>query len=191
MIGSTTRRLRSAVSLAALTCLASAAALADLAPANYAQRPEVRAFIDEMASERGFDAKALRRLFAQVQYQPKVIEAISRPVIAPPKWYEFAPRFLAPERVEAGVAFWRAHEAALARADKEFGVPPEIIDRLFDPFVSSKRDGVGLGLVNTRSVVESHGGRIAIVPNSPKGTIVRIEIPIRPPASLNADRING
>jgi membrane-bound lytic murein transglycosylase B len=127
MIGSTTRRLRSAVSLAALACLASAAALADPAPANYAQRPEVRAFIDEMATERGFDAKALRRLFAQVQYQPKVIEAISRPVIAPPKWYEFAPRFLAPERIEAGVAFWREHEPALARADKEFGVPPEII----------------------------------------------------------------
>ncbi|HTQ01624.1 MAG TPA: lytic murein transglycosylase B [Casimicrobiaceae bacterium] len=127
MIGSTTWRLRSAVSLAALACLASAAAFADPPPANYAQRADVRAFIDEMASERGFDAKALRRLFAQVEYQPKVIEAISRPVIAPPKWYEFAPRFLAPERVEAGVAFWRAHEAALARADQEFGVPPEII----------------------------------------------------------------
>jgi membrane-bound lytic murein transglycosylase B len=127
MIGSTTQRLRSAVSLAALACLASSAAIAGPTPANYAQRPEVRAFIDEMASERGFDAKALRRLFAQVEYQPRVIEAISRPVATPPKWYEFAPRFLAPERVEAGVTFWRAHEAALARADQEFGVPPEII----------------------------------------------------------------
>src|SRR5258706_14832070 len=127
MIGSTTGRLVSAVSLAALACLASAAAFADPAPANYAQRPEVRAFIDELVSERGFDAKTLRRLFAQVEYQSKVIEAISRPVIAPPKWYEFAPRFLSPERVDAGVAFWRAHEAALARADEEFGVPPEVI----------------------------------------------------------------
>jgi membrane-bound lytic murein transglycosylase B len=80
-----------------------------------------------MATERGFNAATLKRLFGQVQYQPKVIEAITRPVVAPPTWYEFAPRFLAPARVEAGVNFWRAHEAALVRAQEEFGVPPEII----------------------------------------------------------------
>jgi membrane-bound lytic murein transglycosylase B len=115
------------LSLAALAWLASPPTPAEGAAANYAQRPEVRSFIDEMVSERGFDAKALRRLFAQVEYQPKVIELISRPVLTPPKWYEFAPRFLAPERVDAGAAFWRAHEPALVRAEKEFGVPPEII----------------------------------------------------------------
>jgi membrane-bound lytic murein transglycosylase B len=118
------RRLGAALAAAALLCAAPAAGLAQ---GNYAQRPEVQAFIAEMASERGFNAKALRRLFAEVQYQPKVIEAISRPVVAPPKWNEFAPRFLAPARVEAGVAFWRAHAASLDRAQVEFGVPPEIV----------------------------------------------------------------
>ena len=97
------------------------------APASYAERPEVRAFIDEMVVEHGFDPRSLRRLFAQVRYQPQVIAAISRPVVSPPKWYEFAPRFLAPERVDAGVAFWRAHDATLARAEQDFGVPPEIV----------------------------------------------------------------
>ena len=120
------RRLR-ILSLAALVWLASPVTRVDAAPANYAQRPEVRAFIDEMVRERGFDAKALRQLFAQVEYQPKVIELISRPVVAPPKWYEFAPRFLAPERVEAGVGFWGAHEKALVQAQEEFGVVPEIV----------------------------------------------------------------
>jgi membrane-bound lytic murein transglycosylase B len=115
------------MSLAGLACLASPIPPADAAPATYAQRPEVRAFIDEMVHERGFDAKALRHLFAQVEYQPKVIELISRPVLTPPKWYEFAPRFLALERVDAGVGFWRSHEQALARAEGEFGVAPEII----------------------------------------------------------------
>ena len=100
---------------------------AESKPANYAQRPEVQDFIAEMASERGFSAKALRRLFAEVQYQPKIIEAISRPVLVPPLWYEFSPRFLAPARVEAGVDFWRAHDAALTRAQDEFGVSPEIV----------------------------------------------------------------
>jgi membrane-bound lytic murein transglycosylase B len=129
MSGSTTRCARRAVWLAGLAWLnlAGAAAPSGTPPTNYAQRPEVRAFVDEMASERAFDAKALRHLFAQVQYQPKVIELITRPVVAPPKWREFAPRFLAPARVEAGVEFWRAHKGALERAHDEFGVPPDII----------------------------------------------------------------
>src|SRR5215472_12870264 len=93
MIVSTMRWLRLPC-LAALAWLASGLMLADAAGANYAQRPEVRAFIDEMARERGFNAKALGRLFSQVEYQAKVIELISRPVVSPPKWYEFAPRFL-------------------------------------------------------------------------------------------------
>jgi len=95
--------------------------------ANYARRPEVQAFIDEMVNERGFSAGELRRLFTQVRYEPKVIEAISRPVLAPPKWFEFSPRFLAPARIEAGLAFWQTYERALRRAQDEFGVPPEII----------------------------------------------------------------
>jgi two-component system sensor histidine kinase HydH len=66
--------------------------------------------------------------------------------------------------------------------DDGVGIPPEIVDRVFDPFVSTKRDGVGLGLVNTKAVVESHGGRIAVEPHSPKGTVVRITLPIRRPA---------
>jgi membrane-bound lytic murein transglycosylase B len=130
MIRPASRTLRIAA-LVMMTLLSdrsgSAALVAGAAPASYARRPDVQAFIDEMARERGFSAKELRRLFSQVRYEPKVIDAISRPVLAPPKWYEFAPRFLAPARVEAGVGFWRAHQDALQRAQKEFGVPPEII----------------------------------------------------------------
>jgi membrane-bound lytic murein transglycosylase B len=96
-------------------------------PGNYADRPEVQAFIAELATDAGFDAHALQRLFAQAQYQPKVITAITQPVLAPPLWYEYAPRFLDPARVEAGVAFWREHAAAIARAEDEFGVPQELI----------------------------------------------------------------
>ena len=116
--------------LAAAVLLAPGGAVRAAEPsaaASYADRPEVRAFIDEMAADYGFDPRSLRRLFAQVRYQPQVIAAISRPVVSPPKWYEFAPRFLAPERVDAGVAFWRDHEAALGRAEQDFGVAPEIV----------------------------------------------------------------
>jgi len=95
--------------------------------AGYAQRPEVRAFIAELAADEGFDARALMRLFSRARYQPKVIAAISRPIVSPPLWHEYAPRFLDPARVEAGVAFWREHAGALTRAEDGLGVPREVI----------------------------------------------------------------
>jgi membrane-bound lytic murein transglycosylase B len=94
---------------------------------SYAARPEVQAFIAELVATEGFDSAALRRIFAQASYQPKVIAAMSRPLIAPPKWYEYAPQFLNSARVEAGVAFWRENAVVLARAQEEFGVPAEVI----------------------------------------------------------------
>ena len=47
--------------------------------------------------------------------------------------------------------------------DDGIGIDPAIRDRVFDPFVSTKRDGVGLGLVNAKAVVESHGGTIELL----------------------------
>jgi signal transduction histidine kinase len=61
--------------------------------------------------------------------------------------------------------------------DDGTGVDPAVADRVFDPFVSTKRDGVGLGLVNTKSVVESHGGTVALEPRTPSGTRARIALP--------------
>jgi membrane-bound lytic murein transglycosylase B len=116
----------------ALLCVvlaaASSAALAGETPAQgYATRSDVQAFIADLVATEGFDAAALRRLFAQVRAQPKVVAAMARPLLAPPKWYEYSPQFLSAARVEAGVAFWRENEAALARAQAEFGVPAEVI----------------------------------------------------------------
>jgi membrane-bound lytic murein transglycosylase B len=121
------RRIAPSVLLVAFVAAGPAASQPTQVGAGYAQRPEVRAFISELVDEEGFEARALRRLFAQARYESKVIAAISRPVVSPPKWYEYAPRFLEAARVEAGVAFWRDHVAALERARSEFGVPPEVI----------------------------------------------------------------
>ncbi len=88
--------------LAAVAGGAGAATAATPAPGNYARRPEVRAFIAELVADEGFSARALQGLFTHARYQPRVIAAISRPVVSPPQWYEYAPRFLTPERVAAG-----------------------------------------------------------------------------------------
>ncbi|MBZ5555636.1 MAG: HAMP domain-containing protein [Acidobacteriia bacterium] len=62
--------------------------------------------------------------------------------------------------------------------DDGIGVDPGILDRVFDPFVSTKRDGVGLGLVNAKAVVESHGGRVELAPRHPRGTRASLWLPI-------------
>jgi signal transduction histidine kinase len=61
--------------------------------------------------------------------------------------------------------------------DDGIGIDPAIRDRVFDPFVSTKRDGVGLGLVNAKAVIESHGGTIELFAAEPKGTCARMTMP--------------
>jgi signal transduction histidine kinase len=68
--------------------------------------------------------------------------------------------------------------------DDGIGVDPELLERVFDPFVSSKREGVGLGLVNTKSIVESHGGWVRLAPRSPRGTCVTISLPLASMAAI-------
>ncbi|HET8875468.1 MAG TPA: lytic murein transglycosylase B, partial [Casimicrobiaceae bacterium] len=94
---------------------------------GYERREDVRAFIDALVRDDGFSRKTLTRWFRDVRYQPKIVEAMDRPISAPPKWFEYAPQFLTPERIDGGVAFWQAHADALARAERDFGVPPEIV----------------------------------------------------------------
>ena len=62
--------------------------------------------------------------------------------------------------------------------DDGVGVDPAMLDRVFDPFVSTKPEGVGLGLVNVKAVVEGHGGRIALERRAPRGTCALIELPV-------------
>ena len=94
---------------------------------GYDKRDDVRAFIDELARQHGFSRATLRRWFRDARYQPRIVAAMQRPFVEPPKWYEYAPQFLSAERIDGGVAFWREHAAALARAERDFGVPPEIV----------------------------------------------------------------
>ena len=94
---------------------------------SYERRADVRAFIDDMVAEHGFDRGELRRIFATAHFQPKIVEAMQRPLLEPPKWYEYAPQFLSAKRIDGGVAFWREHVPALLRAQEQFGVPPEIV----------------------------------------------------------------
>jgi signal transduction histidine kinase len=65
--------------------------------------------------------------------------------------------------------------------DEGGGIDPSVRSRLFDPFVSTKRDGVGLGLVNTKSIVERHGGSVELLPRDGGGTRARVTLPLHSP----------
>jgi two-component system sensor kinase FixL len=62
-------------------------------------------------------------------------------------------------------------------ADTGGGMAPEVMEKLFQPFVSTKPHGMGVGLSICRTIVESHGGRIWPEPNSPHGTVFRFTLP--------------
>jgi len=62
--------------------------------------------------------------------------------------------------------------------DDGAGIDPGMVIRVFDPFVSTKPEGVGLGLVNAKAVVEGHGGHISLTPRQPRGTRARIVLPL-------------
>ncbi len=94
---------------------------------TYAQRADVRAFAAEVADDAGLSAQQVERWLSSAKFQPRIVAAMDRPLLLPPKWFEYAPPLLAADRVSGGVAFWRANAGALARAEAEFGVPPEFI----------------------------------------------------------------
>jgi membrane-bound lytic murein transglycosylase B len=107
--------------------LVAAPATGAAPPRDFEGRAEVRAFIDEMTATQDYDRAALVRAFRAARYQRDVITAMQRPLLEPPKWYDYARPFLAPARIDAGVDWWNAHADVLSRAELEFGVPPEVI----------------------------------------------------------------
>jgi two-component system, LuxR family, sensor kinase FixL len=66
----------------------------------------------------------------------------------------------------------------VAVADTGPGLPKEVAERLFQPFVSTKPDGLGVGLSICRAIVESHGGRIWADSRPEGGTIFRFTLPV-------------
>ncbi|OFX16551.1 MAG: hypothetical protein A2Z18_06200 [Armatimonadetes bacterium RBG_16_58_9] len=62
-------------------------------------------------------------------------------------------------------------------SDTGLGIPPEKINRIFQPFVTTKTKGTGLGLSVVEKIIENHGGRIEVESEQGKGTRFRILLP--------------
>lgn len=64
----------------------------------------------------------------------------------------------------------------IAVADTGHGIKPEILPRLFEPFVTSKDNGMGVGLSICRTIIEAHGGKMWVEPNPGGGTVFRFTL---------------
>src|SRR5262245_4277103 len=60
------------------------------------------------------------------------------------------------------------------------GLSPETLSRLFEPFYTTKPNGMGMGLTICRSIVKAHGGRLWVTPCEPRGALFQFAIPARP-----------
>jgi signal transduction histidine kinase len=64
-------------------------------------------------------------------------------------------------------------------ADNGPGVPPDVMDRIFSPFFTTKPQGSGLGLAIVRKIVDAHDGRIDVGRRPAGGTVFRVTLPVR------------
>jgi len=102
-------------------------AKADMQPL-YAGREEIRAFASDVAWRRGLDAAWVEKQLAQARLQPSVQRLIMPPPAGTAEnWAAYRDRFVEPQRISAGAAFWQAHASWLQRAEDRFGVPADIV----------------------------------------------------------------
>ncbi|MBI3897821.1 MAG: PhnD/SsuA/transferrin family substrate-binding protein [Gammaproteobacteria bacterium] len=76
------------------------------------------------------------------------------------------------------------HEGAIevSVSDTGPGLPPRLRAKLFEPFFTTKPDGIGLGLAVSRSIIETHGGRLWVTANPDRGVTFRFTVPTEMPA---------
>ena len=72
----------------------------------------------------------------------------------------------------------RGDSVVVSVQDSGPGLAAPDVERLFTPFFSTKRDGMGVGLVISRSIVEAHGGTLSLAANSPNGATFEVVLPV-------------
>ncbi|MBB4820050.1 membrane-bound lytic murein transglycosylase B [Pseudomonas alcaligenes] len=94
---------------------------------DYEGSPQVAEFVAEMTRDYGFAGEQLVSLFREVERKQAILDAISRPAERVKPWKEYRPIFITDARIQKGVDFWNKHADALARAEKDYGVPAQVI----------------------------------------------------------------
>jgi two-component system sensor kinase FixL len=117
-------------------------------------------------------ADAARILVDKVQIQQVLLNLMRNAVEAMEE---------APVRQLSVIASRRGDRVEVQVADTGLGLSDTIRARLFQPFVTTKADGLGVGLSICRTIIEGHGGELTADDRSGSGTIFRFSVPASPP----------
>ncbi|WP_137937759.1 ATP-binding protein [Chitinivorax sp. B] len=80
---------------------------------------------------------------------------------------------------QLSVEAWAAnHKVMVMVADNGCGIPPDMLSRVFEPYVTTKQKGTGLGLAIVKKIIDEHSGLIHITNIEPHGVRVAIELPL-------------
>ena len=71
-----------------------------------------------------------------------------------------------------------AGDALVSVRDTGAGIADDVMSQLFQPFMTTKAEGMGVGLSISRSIIENHGGRIWAEPNRPSGAVFKFTLPL-------------
>jgi two-component system sensor kinase FixL len=115
-------------------------------------------------------AETLPVFIDKVQIQQVVFNLIRNSVEALPE-SDVRELTVTTRRVECGMAL-------AAVSDSGPGLAPSVAEQLFQPFVTTKEKGMGLGLSICRSIIEAHGGRLWATPNPTRGVTFQFSIPM-------------
>lgn len=94
---------------------------------SYGTSELAQELIDELVEEEGFDRAYLQTVFEDAKRKDSILEAIARPAEKTKPWYDYRKIFVTDKRERQGIEFFAEHKETLARAERETGVPAEII----------------------------------------------------------------
>ena len=101
-------------------------AFTSLVPLAHAEHPGQAQLVQEVARDTCRDPAELNALLNGARKQQSILDAISRPAEGKP-WSEYRPIFLTPDRIDAGIVFYREHRELLEQIGSQYGVAPEYI----------------------------------------------------------------
>ncbi len=90
------------------------------------QHPQTQPLVEEL-TEQGVPKEWLEQALTQASYRQEVLDAMAGAAERRLRWFEYRDIFLTEQRIVEGAAFMQTHADALARAEADYGVPPEVI----------------------------------------------------------------
>jgi signal transduction histidine kinase len=68
--------------------------------------------------------------------------------------------------------------AEIAVIDRGTGIEPKNLENIFNPFFTTKPEGIGFGLAIVQKIVDEHGGRIVVESTPGEGSVFRVRLPL-------------